>query len=117
MGGGLRVIYTQSDMLTVWRMLNDTCFGSLLEEPVFTNGAAEFSDPVFGVYYPVGLYHGNAKPVIHIDQRCTTVSMLLSTMAHEMIHQWQDVNNKPVNHGNQFRSMAALVKRRTGLVC
>ena len=109
------MIYTQSDMRAAWIMLNETCFGGLLEMPRFTSGQTDMPEAVFGVYYPEG--DKGIKPLIHIDQRCDTVSMFLSTMAHEMIHQWQDVNNKPVNHGNQFRSMAALIKRRTGLQC
>lgn len=101
--------FTQQDMLATWTLLNEVCFGGLLEVPTFTSGSCEYPD-VFGVYYP-------DQERIHIDERCDTFTMFLSTMAHEMIHQWQDQNSKPVNHGNQFRSMAAHVKRRTGLVC
>lgn len=105
------MIYTQAEMKTVWRMLNDLCFASKLDEPTFTCGPAEFEDPVFGVYYP-------DQERIHIDSNlCTNVGALLATMAHEMIHQWQDQTNRPVNHGNLFRSKAAEIKRRTGLVC
>lgn len=93
----------------MWRMLNDLCFGSKLVEPTFTSGTCEYEN-VFGVYYP-------DQERIHIDDRCNTVSLFMSTMAHEMIHQWQDQTDKPVNHGNQFRSMAAKIKRRTGLTC
>jgi hypothetical protein len=100
--------FTQQDMRTAWKMLNEVCFGGLLDEPKFTSGSCEYEN-VFGVYYP-------DQERIHIDDLCTSYTMFISTMAHEMIHQWQDQNDKPVNHGNQFRSMAALIKRRTGLI-
>ncbi|MEO7503067.1 MAG: SprT-like domain-containing protein, partial [Gemmatimonadaceae bacterium] len=33
----------------------------------------------------------------------------IETLIHEMVHQWQDENRLPVDHGRQFRAKARLV--------
>jgi hypothetical protein len=31
---------------------------------------------------------------------------VLHTLVHEMVHQWQDENGHPIDHGQQFRRKA-----------
>lgn len=33
----------------------------------------------------------------------------IDTLIHEMVHQWQDENGLPVDHGRQFRAKARVV--------
>lgn len=100
-----------SDLRTAWKVLNVACFGGMLKEPWLTYGPSDCPDPVCGLYYPPAL----GGPRIHIDSRCTTLESVMTTMAHEMVHQLQEVEAKPTNHGNYFRSWAAKIKRQTGI--
>jgi hypothetical protein len=43
---------------------------------------------------------------IHIDTRANTRHHVLSTLVHEMVHQLQDEQGKPLTHGRLFKQYA-----------
>lgn len=101
---------TQDELKLLYSLLNTACFEGKLPMPVLTFGYSE-EPSVFGLYYPAAM----GTPRIHLDERCTTFEYQAVTMAHEMVHQLQDIEGKPTHHGNFFRSQAARIKRLTGI--
>jgi hypothetical protein len=61
-----------------------------------------FDGPVYGAYVP------GEPSVIMLDNRITTRGMLIRTLAHEMVHQYQEVLGfKVLTHGKFFNKYVA----------
>lgn len=57
-----------------------------------------FDVPVWGYYHSE-----DGMATIHIDEIVNTKRRFINTLAHEMVHQYQDMLHLPVNHGAYFK--------------
>ena len=98
-------------MLTVrklqfwWRGFNDAVFGGELRPIKIECGYIEPN--VWGMCYDDGC-------ICILDTLSEADGM--STLLHEMIHQWQYENGLPMNHGNTFSKWRKTCRLRTGLL-
>jgi SprT-like family len=85
-----------------WGRLNRSFFKGRLRPCQLTHGRSEFPN-CDGLCYPLvaGLVH------IHIDRAVKRRDDLLSTMAHEMVHQWQHQAGRHMGHGPDFQRWKA----------
>ena len=67
----------------------------------YGDGTERMGFTVYGYFAP-----DEQHPVIHIDSRVVTRGMLISTLAHEMVHYYQHLHGLPLNHGRFFKSQA-----------
>lgn len=61
--------------------------------------------------YPVYGYYDSEDNTIHIDSRCKTKAHVLSTLAHEMVHQLQEQRGLPLTHGRFFQAWEKKLKK------
>ncbi len=94
--------------------INWLCFDGLLPSCPIAVGKSKYSKgKLYGEYYPNGYGVG----LILIDPTCAaSVLDMHRTMAHEMIHQWQDLFHMPINHGYMFQAWRAHITELTGLI-
>lgn len=52
---------------------------------------------------------------IVLSSRITTLDGAKATLLHEMVHQWQHMHNKPVDHGHEFQTWRELILSATNL--
>ena len=52
---------------------------------------------------------------IVLSSRITTLLGAKATLLHEMVHQWQHVNDKPVDHGREFQEWKDIILARLDL--
>lgn len=72
--------------------------------------------PMNGAWgYCVG-YTRTKNCVITISSRIKNKSLLLSTLAHEMSHQYQWVFGECIDHGNTFRTWKEYFRKQFSLV-
>lgn len=105
---------TEADLLAYHRALNEQVFDGILPDVPFQLSASKEKD-----YPRCGEYHGNGwgKGLILIDPaHHDTDTDLVATLAHEMIHQWQDLMGLRLDHCYSFKGWAAVIKERTGLI-
>jgi hypothetical protein len=94
-----------------WRRMNQEFFGGALIPPVIAVHKARWQN-VYGLCWP--LPGGRVKIQIDPDYN-TTRGDMLSTLAHEMIHQWQHQHGEPLTHGPTFKAWVSLIAENTGL--
>lgn len=87
-----------------WRGFNDVVFGGELRPIKIEHGYIEPN--VWGLCYDDGL-------IVISDRLDADTAM--STLLHEMIHQWQAQNGLPMNHGNTFSKWRKTCRLLTGL--
>lgn len=95
--------------------LNAQCFGGALPLPTFHVGVSVEKRPKWERgEWAEGEYHGNGygKGMILVDPRAPVPK---ATLAHEMIHQWQDLLRKPMDHRTVFQAWCQHIERITGL--
>lgn len=91
-------------LLTYWHnRLNRELFKGALRRISVLHGLTHpaIAEPVYGYYQP-----DDQLPYINIDARVTTRAMLLNTLTHEMVHQYQDESGLPLTHGKVFQRHA-----------
>lgn len=52
---------------------------------------------------------------IALSSRITDWNAAKATLLHEMVHQWQHMHNKPVDHGHEFQTWRELILSATNL--
>jgi hypothetical protein len=52
---------------------------------------------------------------IVLSSRISTLDAAKATLLHEMVHQWQHLHNKPVDHGHEFQTWRELILSATKL--
>ena len=78
-------------------------FGGRLHTVNLVNGEITFFDfAAYGAYVP-----SEDAPSIHVSSIIKTRKLLLETLAHEMVHQWQHQHKLPLTHGPLFKRYAA----------
>jgi hypothetical protein len=100
-------------MLRYWhKRLNQELFnGELLPCQITCGVSPPEHGSIFGVCEPLP----DRRVRIHIDPRCITRSSVITTMAHEMVHQWQYQTQGYMHHGNNFRAWGARIKKELGV--
>lgn len=105
-----RAVVPSTHMLRYWwARINAAAFDGLLLPCQLTYGP--HAGEVDGMCYPLDL--GRVR--IHVDARIKTRGGMLSTLAHEMIHQWQHQHDLDMTHGDVFKGWAEVVRIKTGL--
>jgi len=85
------VVYIIGDMEEVHHTLNIVFFGGVL--PL----SRVILEPLPTAF---GMCNG---PYIWIDPtHCNTEALFIGTIAHEMVHQWQWIRGKELDHGRSF---------------
>lgn len=87
-----------------WRGFNDAVFGGSLHRVKIQLGRLE-PDWIGGYDTDDGIY---IAPELSEEDA-------MSTLLHEMIHQWQHENDLPLSHGNSFRKWSKVCRLCTGL--
>ena len=52
---------------------------------------------------------------ITLSSRITTLDAAKATLLHEMVHQWQHMHSKPVNHRHEFQTWRDIILSATNL--
>jgi len=87
-----------------WRIINMAVFQGKLSQPKFTLNPPRDSWGIFRVY-PIP---GSGEWLnIAVSPNINNKSLLLSTIAHEMIHQWQYERHGMTNHRETYRQWKA----------
>jgi hypothetical protein len=104
-------------MLRYWhKRINDELFNGFLLPCQLTTGESDLSyagapASVLGLCY--SLEDGRVR--VHIDEQVGLRASMLSTLLHEMVHQWQHQSGYPMNHGSRFRAQRRRLLAATGL--
>jgi hypothetical protein len=106
------------DMLAEWHgKLNSKCFENVLPLPTFYIGLCR--DPVLGADDDYeALYYADyvGRGTIFINPRyCTNPEEALAALAHEMIHQWQDLCGLRLDHRAVFHAWGQHIYQLTGI--
>lgn len=104
-------------MLREWHdELNAKCFDSCLPQATFYIGLCR--DPVLKGDDYEALYYADyvGRGTIFINPRyCTNPTEALAALAHEMIHQWQDLCGLRLDHRAVFQAWCQHIHELTGL--
>lgn len=106
---------TESDLQAEHRRLNKVCFDMILPDTTIHIGKSRYTkESIYGEYYPTGF----GKGMILIDPRLKQGDefTIRSTLAHEMIHQWQDLLGFRLDHYRVFKAWSQQIERLTGLI-
>ena len=101
---GLVPIVLSPTLLRYWYgRLNRELFKNSLPRVLLQYGDATtfMGCSVYGYFMP-----DEQHPRIHVDTRVVTRGMLISTLAHEMVHYYQHTHGLPLNHGRFFKQQA-----------
>ena len=52
---------------------------------------------------------------ITLSSNITDLATAKATLLHEMVHQWQDLQGKPIDHGHAFQAWRELILTVTNL--
>lgn len=97
-----------------WARINRTCFDNLLPAcPIHVGPSIYTKERIYGEYYPNGYGLGL---ILICPEVADTEERMLNTLAHEMIHQWQDVAGLRLDHRGLFTAYAQHITTLTGLV-
>lgn len=104
---------TVADLYEVHHDLNRRCFDGILPECTIAIGPSRYTkESIFGEYYPTGY----GKGMILVDTRVAdTDTKMRATVAHEMIHQWQDLLGMRLDHHSVFKGWCQHIHQLTGL--
>jgi len=86
----------------LWSRVNKDIFNGELDKPIF---ALHYDPSMYGYHTVWGGQH-----IISLQAEMKYFRNA-TTMAHEMIHQWQYDNGLKRNHGKQFKKMAKKIAR------
>lgn len=104
------------DMLKEWWMeLNSICFDDQLPECTFVIGeyrGPDMKGEYAALYY--ANYAGSGTIFIHPDS-ATDLTYAMECLAHEMIHQWQDLCRLRLDHRAVFQAWCQHIHQLTGL--
>lgn len=50
-----------------------------------------------------------------LSSRFTVLTEAKATLLHEMVHQWQELHGKPLDHGHEFQTWRELIRAETNL--
>lgn len=106
------------DMLKEWWMeLNSICFDYQLPECTFVIGPYRGPDLADGTYAACyyANYSGSGTIFIHPDSTAD-LTYAQECLAHEMIHQWQDLCRIRLDHRAVFKAWCSHIHELTGLV-
>lgn len=105
---------TEADLQKVHRHINRHCFDGILPDTTIQIGKSRYTkESIFGEYYPTGF----GKGMILVDPRVASDEFKMhSTVAHEMIHQWQDLLGFRLDHHRVFKAWCQHIERITGLI-
>lgn len=106
------------EMLELWHgELNELCFDGLLHPCTFYIGLCR--DPALkGTGDYEALYYADyvGRGTIFINpEYCTNGTEVLAALAHEMIHQWQDLCGMRLDHRAVFKAWCSRINELTGL--
>jgi hypothetical protein len=102
-------------MLARWHQeLNLSCFDGVLPEPTFYIGLCRDPAVADGQYEALYYadYAGRGTIFINPDHAVD----FKACVAHEMIHQWQDLCGLRLDHRAVFKAWAQHITEQTGLV-
>lgn len=103
---------TRRMVLYWWKRMNSELFGGMLLPPQIRIHNCKWQGDVCGLCWPLA----GGRVIIDINPRFNkSKGELLSTLAHEMIHQWQNQHGEPLTHGPTFKAWAQLISEQTGL--
>lgn len=94
-----------------WAKLNASCFqGELWPCEIVVGPNIEWTTSVWGACYSLPF----RRCAIWIWDECPA-DIVIDTLAHEMIHQWQRQIGGDMHHDRAFRRRASLIHDITGL--
>lgn len=82
-------------------LINYDIFGNELDQPIFI---LHYDSTYYGGYIQ---WEGTDIITLYVDMDFFTGA---TTLAHEMIHQWQAENSYKLNHGFKFKAMAKQIE-------
>lgn len=85
-----------------WIAYNTKVFGGDLPVPVFLVKDLKHC----GEYF---------QGAVTLSSNITTLELAKATLLHEMVHQWQELHNKPLDHGHEFKTWRELILAQTNL--
>ncbi len=88
---------TIQDCREMFRNINKQVFNNELSMPNFR---LVYSKDYWGMC--VGNFEDPARCTIHMNKSFLSKRLFIDTMAHEMVHQWEWLNNDNMTHGPQF---------------
>ena len=88
---------TISDCREIWRNINRNVFNNELKMPSFR---LVYTKAFWGECQ--GVLNDQTQVKMKINKSFLSKRLFINTMAHEMVHQWEWLNNENMTHGPQF---------------
>ena len=88
---------TIQDCREIWRNINRNVFNNELKMPSFR---LVYTKAFWGECQ--GVLDDQTKVKMKINKSFLSKRLFINTMAHEMVHQWEWLNNENMTHGPQF---------------
>jgi len=88
---------TISDCREIWSNINRNVFNGELKMPSFR---LVYTKAFWGECQ--GVIDDQTKVKMKINKSFLSKRLFINTMAHEMVHQWEWLNNENMTHGPQF---------------
>ena len=88
---------TISDCREIWSNINRNVFNGELKMPSFR---LVYTKAFWGECQ--GVLNDQTKVKMKINKSFLSKRLFINTMAHEMVHQWEWLNNENMTHGPQF---------------
>ena len=88
---------TIADCREIWRNINRNVFNNELKMPSFR---LVYTKAFWGECE--GVLNDQTKCKMKINKSFLSKRLFINTMAHEMVHQWEWLNNENMTHGPQF---------------
>lgn len=85
-----------------WIAYNTQVFESALPMPAFLVKDLKH----FGEYF---------QGAVTLSSRITILDAAKATLLHEMVHQWQELHGKTLDHGHEFKTWRKLIRTQTNL--
>ena len=88
---------TIQDCREIWRNINRNVFNNELKMPSFR---LVYTKAFWGECQ--GVLEDQTRVKMKINKSFLSKRLFINTMAHEMVHQWEWLNNENMTHGPQF---------------
>jgi hypothetical protein len=88
---------TISDCREIWSNINRNVFNGELKMPSFR---LVYTKAFWGECQ--GVLEDQTRVKMKINKSFLSKRLFINTMAHEMVHQWEWLNNENMTHGPQF---------------
>ena len=88
---------TISDCREIWNNINRNVFNGELKMPSFR---LVYTKAFWGECQ--GVLEDQTRVKMKINKSFLSKRLFINTMAHEMVHQWEWLNNENMTHGPQF---------------